>query len=829
MQIRFSWLDLKLAARMLLKYPALTLVGGLGMAVAIAISAASFAFFYSHLYPVLPLPQGDRLVGLENWDVEENNEARQSLHDFFTWREELRTVQDVAAFRTLGRNLQVPGGAIHQVQIAEMTAGGFRAASVPPLLGRHLEPADELPGAAPVLVVGYDAWRKHLAGDPRIVGRTVRVGSAMHTIVGVMPEGYAFPVSHQFWRPLRARPDDYRRGAGPEMFVFGRLAPGATREQAQAELAALGRRAAAAYPETNARLRPQVLPYTYPIADIQDVTLWQVGMMQLSVSLLLIVVAVNVSVLVYARTASRRGEIAVRTALGASRLRVVGQLFTEALVLSLGAALVGLGLAKLGLRQVNLIMEQEFSGRPFWLDYSVPPATLAWVLGLALLSAVVIGVVPALQATGRRLQVSLREIGSGGGGRMGRTWSLLIVGQVALAVGALPAAAYLVWSQVREVAARPRFAADQFILAALAMDSDQPAGPAGDGVQERSAVRFGMLQTELARRIAAEPQVLGVTTTTAPPGAEPPGSVQVEGIPDPSRTAGHKVRYAHVGADFFDVFGARVLTGRAPRVQDSAGQGSAVIVNRSFVLDVLGGAPALGRRLRYTEGGRREGIEPDEAAPGRWYEIVGVVEDLYARPAGMDATGATVYHALAPGSSGVLLAVRLRSSAQTAFAGRLERLTPGLDPTLRVVGVRSLAAVSRQAQVATRLVALVMGLVTLGVLLLSAAGIYAMMSFTVAARRREIGIRSALGAHPRRLLVGIFARAAGQLGMGVLAGAAAAAVLDRATGGGLMGGRGAILLPGVAAIMVMVGLLAALGPARRGLRIEPTEALRAEA
>ena len=183
-----------------------------------------------------------------------------------------------------------------------------------------------------------------------MLGQQVRFGNTQYTIVGVMPEGFAFPVNHQYWIPLRANPSAIPRGAGPELFVFGRLAPGATMASAQVELSVIGQRAAAAFPQTNATLKPQVLGYTKPIIDIQDMSLGAVVMGQLIVSLVLIVVALNVAILLYARTATRRGEIAVRTALGASRARIVTQLFVEALVLSLVPALLGLALAQYAAR-----------------------------------------------------------------------------------------------------------------------------------------------------------------------------------------------------------------------------------------------------------------------------------------------------------------------------------------------------------------------------------------------------------------------------------------------------------------------------------------------
>ena len=204
----FSWLDLKLAIRMLVKYPGLTLVGGLGIAVAVAIGVGFFALFHSRFYPNIPLSEGHRLVGLENWDRRTNKENRRSLHDFVLWRAEMKSVEDMTAFRTVARNAIVEDGSVESVQVAEITPSGFRLARVPPLLGRSLLDADAAPGAAGVIVIGFDVWQSRFASAPDIVGRTLRLGRTAHTIVGVMPDGFAFPVNHRYWTPSTADPSD---------------------------------------------------------------------------------------------------------------------------------------------------------------------------------------------------------------------------------------------------------------------------------------------------------------------------------------------------------------------------------------------------------------------------------------------------------------------------------------------------------------------------------------------------------------------------------------------------------------------------------------------
>jgi putative ABC transport system permease protein len=830
MRLNVSWLDVKLGLRMLAKYPGLSIVAVLGMAVAIAIGAGYFAGFNSMLYPALPLDEGERLVALRFRDVERPGpNAAVSPYDYHAWRTALGSVRDLSAFRSERRNLITAGGRIELVEAAAMTASGFRVARVSPALGRPLLPEDERPGAAPVLVIAHEEWQRVFDGDPAIVGQTVHLGATVHTVVGVMPEGFRFPVNHRYWVPLvldesAARPTD-----AASLLVFGRLEDGVTLRRANAEIATIGERMGAASPETHEHLRPVVLAYTQSFvgADSPENAL-AIRTLQFGVSLLLVIVALNVAVLVYARTVTRTGEIAVRSALGASRRRVIAQLFVEALVLSIAAATVGLTLAAIALHLVNAWILRG-GEMPFWLDLGLSPGAVVYVVALAVLAAAIVGVLPALKATGKRLQTGLQQFSARGAGmQLGRTWTALIIVQVAVVVAALPAAVDFSEQSIRLKLRDPAQTAHRLLRATVVLEREaSPNGPDSVAAEQAFRARFADRTTELILRLEAQPEVAGVTVADAFPGLELWASFDVEPSDAPAADTTQAIP-ASVGArinivalDLFDVFDVPILAGRGFVPADTREDATAVIVSASFAEWIGSGASVLGRRVRYAQ--------PEDAESGPWLEIVGVVPDFaydFTTPNSFDPEGPRLFHAGVAGDVRAPTLIVRVGGEPAPFAVRLRNIAATVDPALALEDVETVVAAWERAQQAMGSLGVMVIAVALSVLLLSAAGIYAMMSFTVAKRRREIGIRAALGADPRRILTGIFARAGAQLGTGVLAGLALATTFSLLTDDA--SDRGFLILAGVSALMLTVGALAALGPARRGLAVQPTEALREE-
>ncbi len=389
----FSWLNVKLGLRLLVKHPGLTCVAVFALAVAIPAGLAPM-HFVNAVQASLPFDEDGRIQMLRNVNLASSGLEAPSLNDFLMWREELTTFEALGA-ATIGAsyNLISDDGRAAPIRGAEVTASAFDILRVPPLLGRTLISTDEVFGAPTVVVIGYDLWQSRLDGDRDVVGKAIRIGRAPHTVVGVMPKEFLFPFRDQLWLPLQVNgpPDEVRQGRAHR--IFGRLSDGMSTEEAQAELTTVGRRLAIEFPDTHARLKPEVVPFAIGFFDLPKGGMqanFDFYVVQVLTLLVLVVACANVGMLIFARTATRSRELAVRTALGASRKRIVSQLFMEALVFAVLAAGVGLLLGDYISSQFSWMLDFM----PFWIDLGVTFETVVWALSLAVLSAGVVGVVP---------------------------------------------------------------------------------------------------------------------------------------------------------------------------------------------------------------------------------------------------------------------------------------------------------------------------------------------------------------------------------------------------------------------------------------------------
>jgi predicted permease len=796
---------------MLARYPGLTLVGTVAIAIAIALGTLYFEAVNKWQNPRLPIRNADRVISIRNWDVSAVAPEGRMLHDFTIWREQVKTVDHLGAAVVFVRNLATEDRRVEPVRGAEITASAFRLLGTAPLLGRALTEQDERPGEPPVVVLSHALWKTRFDSDPAVVGRTVKLGTATATIVGVMPEGFGFPVNERIWTPLRVDASTLAPRTGPAVSIFGRLAPGASIDQARAELSVIGARLSASDPDTHKHLRPRVTTYAKPLAE------GGVGLMIRNVLyvvngiflMLLGVVCANVATLVFARTATRGWEITVRTALGASRGRIISQLFIEALVLAGLAAMLGLVIAKVSLR-FGLGLLAGSDALPYWINDGLSWRTILYTGLLTLVGAAIVGILPALRVTKINVQDALRnESAARSGLRFGGLWTTVIVVQVAITVAFLPLAAGGVFESNRFRQRAEGIGAERYLIAGVGIDRESYAIDSA-----ALAARARASLDELARRLATEPAIERVTFADRLPVEDQfKYQIEVDTLTGGPAAGLRTSTLVHVSHGFFATFGTSVIAGRdfAPRDFET---GRVLIVNQSFARYVLGGRNPIGQHIRIVTG------EVESVGGKEWYEIVGMVKDFgWQLPEPHEQSA--MYRPSLPlvGRAGQL-AVRTRDPG--AFAARLRTIAADVDPTIRLTDVKPLTQAGGGEAKANWALTAVAWLISFIVLLLSATGIHSLMSFTVARRTREIGIRTALGASPGRIVAGIFSRAFVQIGVGVLAGSGLAALL------GLGTMRQVLLLLAADGVMLLVGITACAVPLRRALRIDPTEALRAD-
>lgn len=829
-----SWIDVKLGWRMLRKNPVLTGVALMSLAIGIPVGMAPVHVMDAFDAPP-PVEDGDRLMGLRYRGG--RGGLATTSYELDAWRNGLGSFETLSAMRRVEYNLEAEGGVGAPVAAAEVTASAFAALSTRPRLGRPIQAADERAGAPPVAVLGYDVWRSRFQADPGVIGSTVRVSGIPHTVVGVMPEGFRFPVWEGLWIPLR---DELASepGQGVPLQVFGSLAEGVSAATAQAEVTAalsgMSDHHPGFYsPESYNRVRVEVVSLSamwlgLPKGGMRAVPgigpFSALFLFQAVALVLLVVACVNVGLLIFARTATRSAELSVRTALGASRLRLVAQVATEALVLALIATGAGLMAVELLSDRILGALTPSWGGLPWWMDLGVDPTTVGRALALAGFSAVAAAGFPALRVTGADLRGNLRPGAADGFGiRVGRLWGALIVADVALAVAAV-GLTIGIGTRMAEVASAGEMddiPAEEYLAVRLELPG---AAPDSATALERRA-RLADVQHRLLRRLRAEPRVRGVAAAERLPRMDHEGRrVEVEEGPD------SVVEFVQVHPGFFDAFDRPILAGRGFDTRDLAqetaapdaihrGVRSSVIVNASFARELLGGRNPVGRRIRY--------VFSLDGEPGPWMEIVGVVGDLGTDLMRQDGS-ANVYHAAAPGEIDPLwLAVHVGPNP-ASFTPQLRDLAARVDPELLVVPAGRLSDVYPEGwYLMTGL--LVAWMLFVGVLLaLAASGVYAIMAFAVAQRTREIGIRTALGARRGDIVATIGRRAAFQLGLGAVLGMPVAGWIYfqlRDDPAATLEAFAVAMLPGLA-LIALVGLLACTVPLRRALRIAPDEAIR---
>jgi predicted permease len=662
-----------------------------------------------------------------------------------------------------------------------------------PLLGRAFIPADGAAGAERVVLIRESLWQRRYGGDARVVGRHINVGGQPRTLVGVMPNTFEFPNSGELWLPL----DDLTLGgnlqrATPGLRIFGVLRDGITFEGANAEVNELSRQVTPASSDAE-EARLLVRPFT---ADSDDSDLVMSALVFVLVMVLL-VVASNVATLVFARTWARASELAVRTALGAARSRVVGQLFVEMLLLGSVAAALGLVAAFSSLRY----FKSSIDGWPFWVTLDPNPRIIAFVIFLTLLVSVVSGLVPALRVTRHDLRTTLQAGRGFVAGGFGRVGAVLLIAEIALSVALLNGAVTMARAfnaYVNDIPALPK---NQVLTAQL---GNVASAEVRDQIVEAVRMLPGVSAVGAGQqipRLYPQPR----PTLIEPLAGEPPRAA----APAPSHA---------VSNGFLEAIGARPLAGRLFAPADfRAGAAPVAVVNEPFVRKFFGGGNPIGRRIRI-ERPNSDGL------PEPWHEIVGVVPDL-----GLSVANASMAAGFyTPVRDEFLYFLAVRTNGNPLQLAPLLRVTvANIDPNSQINEIRTLEDAGTEERVFLSGMGAALAAMGGMALLLSAVGIYALLSFMVTQRTREVGVRVALGATPRHVLGMITGRASAYLVIG--------GVLGSGLGMLLLEMRAVLLISvpdagmwmpsSVLIILALAGATACWIPARRALRIRPAAAL----
>jgi putative ABC transport system permease protein len=800
--------DLRHSARLLRRRPGLTLIAGLALTLGIGLTATIFSLVYGVVLRGLPVERPQEIMHVARTQPARGvRKMDATVHDFHDWRAQQRVFEDLAAFYTGTVNVS---GTEKPDRYAGgyMTASAFRALGVRPVLGRTFREGEDRPGAAPVIVLGYAVWRDRYGADPGVLGRTVRANGEPVTVIGVMPETFAFPFAQQVWLPLRLDPLALPRGEGQTVQVFGRLRAGVSPDEATTQMRAIARRLELEHPTTNEGVGAVVGPFVRQALLDQGVEVLYA--MLGAVVLVLLVACANVANLLLSRAATRGKEVALRTALGASRARVAAQFLAEALALATVGGVLGTGVAWAGARLLDDAMTRD--GVPFFVDIRLDGAALLFVLATTLAVTLAAGLLPALQASRANVGDVLKDETRGSSSfRIGRMSRAIVVLEIALSCGLLVGAGLMIRSVTTLRTVDFGFETTRVFTARVAL----PEGKYGDGA---SQLRF---YQALQPRLAALPGVEGASLGSALPAAHeiPRDRLALEGRAYAAERDYPLTGSGVVAPGFLAAFGVAPRRGRDVSPADREGTVPVAIVTESFVRRFFPGADPIGRRVRLGGPGTKE----------PWRTIVGVTPDLHVSgPENRRPDAIYVPLAQAPQRS---LSVALRARGDPlALTAAVRETVAALDADLPIYDVKSLPqAIHDQIWFydVFGAVFLTFGVVAL---LLAAVGLYAVMAFSVSRRTREVGIRMALGATGRDVTALILRQGSAQLAVGLALGLALAAGLSQFMGFLLVqvDPRDPTVFAGVVLTLSLAGAAACLVPARRATRVDPLVALRSE-
>ena len=798
--------DLRYAWRSLIKTPGFTAIAVMCLALGIGINTTIFSVVDGALLQPYPYPAADRIVFLHSRNHQARvNRGGVSFLDVRDLRESTTTLQEIAAFGR--RSLTISDGASEPERYdgAIISWNLFQLLGTPPATGRDFGPEDDRPGAEPVVMLSHEVWTTRYGGDRTVVGRAVSINGRPHTVIGIMPPRFAFPETQRLWVPLAEYAEQDPRDAR-NLQAFGLMKPGATIPQVSADAAGVASRLAAAYPAQNRDWTIAAQPLADWLMPPQP-KLMVLSMMG-AVMLVLLIACSNVANLLLARASVRHREISIRSALGAGRGRIIRQLLTEAMMLGLLSVPLGVLVAWGGLQMLDSTIPPD--SIPYFIHWSLDARSLAYTIAIALTTGVVFGAAPALQASGRSLQDSLREGGRGATGER-RAWlrNGLVVAQVALAMILLIGSSLFIRSFLNVQGSSVGFDTAPLMTLRLYLPGQAYAEP--DAMVRR--------MEDIVQRVERLPGVQAAFASNFIPlgGGGGGGQVLIEGkAVEPGRESA--ISFVASTPHLRQTLGVALVRGRDLTDAEGATKSSVAVINTTMAKRFWGDDDPIGRRFRMK----------GQATP-EWFTVVGIIADfkhLQVDSGDPAIPAAYVPHPYEPTlNTGLTLRVAGDPAAVTAAVREQIRLS---DPALPVFQISTMEELRERGVWQYRLFGVMFFLFGAIALVLASIGVYGVLSYSVAQRAQEIGVRVALGAaraDVMRLIVGQGLRLAA---IGIVIGIAGAALVTPAVRTVLYNvtPTDPVSFSGVAAFLVLVAITASYIPARRAMAVDPIVAMR---
>jgi putative ABC transport system permease protein len=808
----FLWKNLVYSLRMLLKRPSLTLVAIIAIALGIGANTAIFSVVNKVLLQPLPYdgPQQLFMLASEQRNQTLDGQGTFSIPDVLDIRQSSKSFENVGTYQRSG-TMMTEGGEPERLLGAAVSADYFSVLRVKPVLGRVFTRDEDKEGASPVIVLSYGLWQRRYGGDPNIIGREINLGGKT-TVIGVLPAGFEYPISddqQDYWEPLFAGAwltKDMRETRDNRFLpAIARLKPGVTVEQARAELDLLSRQIEQQSPQTNTNVMFTATSlHEIVTRDYRSALLIMLG----AVGLVLLIACANVANLLLARAAARQKEVAIRMALGASRRRIMAQLLTESVILSLAGGVLGLLLASWGM---DLLVAYGPANVPRLRDVSIDRYVLFFTLFVSTLTGVLFGLVPALQASKPDPGNTLKQDGRGQAHGSSRMRSALIVSEVALSLMLLVGAGLLINSFWRLLRTDAGFDAQNLLALDIPLSRTKYPKP------EQQSAAF----EELVGRMKTLPGVRDASVVSNVPltDFDVEISFQIEGRPPYKPGEEATADYTVAGNDYFRTMNIAVRRGRVFTNQDTANSPQTLVVSDAFVKRYFPNEDPIGRRIVFD--GEDEQISR---------EIVGVVADV--RRNGLDREAEPEMYVSHVQSPERRLNLMIRSdthdASQLVQAARAQ--VKAFDPNQIIWRTQTLEDLLSTSVAPRRFNMLLLGVFACVALVLAAVGLYGVMSYSVSWRTHEIGIRMALGAERGHVLRLVVRQGMTMTLIGLVLGLLGAFLLSRVIAGLLYGvsATDPLTFAGVSVVLLAVALLACLVPARRATRVNPLVALRTE-